>query len=96
MIIGVNKFDNDLEVNPTKERAKSGVRRNQAEITQVSLKSLKPLTLEFAMTFLGKDELLEVTPKSLRLRKMYLSKTERDWAKRKTLTDFAKANLGKN
>ncbi len=95
MILGINKFETDLEVNSTKERAKSGVRRNQAEITQVALKALKPLTLEFALLFLAKDEILEVTPQNLRLRKAYLTKTERDWAKRDNLTDFAKGQMGK-
>jgi len=94
MIIGVNKYEGDLEVNVSKERAKSGVRRNQAEITQVSLKSIKPLTLDFALLFLAKDEMLEVTPKNLRLRKTHLTKTERDWARRGSLNDFAKQKLG--
>ncbi|KXK26033.1 MAG: GTP-binding protein TypA/BipA [candidate division WS6 bacterium OLB20] len=94
MIIGINKYEQDLEVNPTKERQKSGVRRNQAEITQVQLKGVKELTFEFALVFLGKDELLEVTPKSLRLRKRYLKKHERDWSQRKNLTDMAKQQLG--
>lgn len=94
MIIGINKFEQDLEVNPCKERAKSGVRRNQAEITQIALKALRPVSLDFALTFLAKDEILEVTPKNLRLRKQYLTKTERDWAKREKLNDFAKEKLG--
>jgi GTP-binding protein len=93
MIIGINKYEEDMEVNPTKERAKSGVRRNQAEITQIQLKAPKQLTLEFALFFLAKDEILEVTPKSLRLRKVHLSKTERIRAKRKKLSEVAKQNL---
>ncbi len=96
MIIGINKFDNDLEVNCTKERQKSAVRMKHDEITQTSLKSIKPVTLEFALLFLAKDEILEVTPKSLRLRKQFLTKTERDWSKRKNLTDFAKQQMGIN
>ncbi len=94
MIIGINKYDQDLEVNPCKEREKSGVRRNQAEITQVMLKTPIKLTLEFALVFLNKDEILEVTPNYLRLRKQYLTRTERDWSKRKNLTDYAKSQLG--
>jgi GTP-binding protein len=95
MIIGINKYEQDLEVNPTKEREKSGVRRNQAEITQVQLKGIKELTLEFALLFLAKDEILEVTPENLRLRKQFLKKHEREWSKRKNLTDFAKQQMGK-
>jgi GTP-binding protein len=94
MIIGINKYEQDLEVNPTKERAKTAVRRNQAEITQVQLKSIKQVTLEFALQFLAKDEILEVTPKTLRLRKQYLSHNEREWSKRGTLTEFAKQKMG--
>ncbi len=94
MIIGINKYDMDLEVNPCKEREKSGVRRNQAEITHVSLKAPFKLTLEFALVFINKDEILEITPKNIRLRKQYLTKTQRVWANRDTLTEYAKQNLG--
>lgn len=93
MIVGINKYEEDLEVNPSKERAKSGVRRNQAEITQIQLKAAKQLTLEFALFFLAKDEILEVTPKNLRLRKQYLTKTERIWSKRKNLSEIAKQSI---
>ena len=94
MLIGINKFEQDMEVNPTKEREKSGVRRNQAEITQIQLKGIKEVTLEFALLFLGADEILEVTPENLRLRKQFLKHHEREWAKRKNLTDYAKQQLG--
>lgn len=94
MIIGIHKYENDLEVNPTKERHKSGVRIKHDEITQTVLKAVKPLTLEFALLFLAKDEILEITPKNLRLRKQYLTKTERDWSKRTNLTDYAKQQMG--
>jgi len=94
MIIGIHKYENDLEVNPTKERQKSAVRMKHDEITQTVLKAIKPVTLEFALLFLAKDEILEITPKNLRLRKTFLSKTERDWSKRKNLTDFARQQMG--
>ncbi len=94
MIIGVNKFEQDLEVNVAKEREKTGVRRNQAEITQIALKTPMKLTLEFALVFLNKDELLEITPNHLRLRKAFLTKTERAWASRKNLSDFAQKQMG--
>jgi GTP-binding protein len=94
MIIGINKYDMDLEVNVCKAREKSAVRRNQAEITQVVLKTPIKLTLEFALVFLNKDEILEVTPNYLRLRKQYLTKNERIWSTRKNLNDFAKRQMG--
>jgi len=77
MIIGVNKYDTDMDVNPIKERAKSAVRRNAAEVTHVMLKSVIPLTIDFAIVFLGSDELLEITPNSLRLRKIFLNQKQR-------------------
>ena len=94
MLLGINKYDQDLEVNPIKERQKSAVRMKHDEITQTVLKAIKPLTLEFALLFLAKDEILEITPKNLRLRKQYLTKTERDWSKRTNLTDIAKRKMG--
>jgi len=94
MILGIHKYEADLEVNPIKERQKSAVRMKHDEITQTSLKAIKALTLEFALLFLAKDEILEVTPQNLRLRKQYLTKTQRDWSKRENLTDFARAQMG--
>lgn len=95
MIVGINKFEQDIEVNPTKERQKSGVRIKHDEITQTDLKNIRTLTLDFALLFLAKDEILEVTPKNLRLRKALLSKTERVWANRTNLSEFAKQQMGK-
>jgi len=85
MIIGINKFDQDMEVNPTKGRQKSAVRMKHDEITQTMLKPIKRLTLEFALVFLEKDEILEVTPKNLRLRKEFLTKNQRDKHRREML-----------
>lgn len=94
MIIGMNKYDEDLDANPTKERHKTSVRMNQAEVTQISLKQYQGLTLEFALAFLNEDEILEITPANLRLRKTHLSRTERDWLKRENLSEFAKKKMG--
>lgn len=94
MIIGINKYEHDLEVNPTKERQKSGVRMNHAEITLSSLQPPMQLTLENALVMLNDDEMLEVTPNHLRLRKVYLTKTQREWSKRTNLTDYAKQQMG--
>jgi GTP-binding protein len=94
MIVGINKYEQDMEVNVTKARVKSGVRIKHDEITQTALKPVIPLTLEFALVFLAKDEILEITPQNLRLRKIYLTKNERVWAKRDSLTAFARAKMG--
>lgn len=82
MIIGINKYETDLEVNPTKARHQSAVRMKHDEITQTNLKPTIPLTLEYAIVYLGQDEMLEVTPDNLRLRKMVLQKSMRARAKR--------------
>jgi GTP-binding protein len=82
MIIGINKYEDDMDLNVCKERHKSGVRVSQAQITHVSLKAPLPLTLDFALIFLAKDEILEVTPNHLRLRKIHLNKNERKRSKR--------------
>ena len=84
-----------MDVNVTKARAKSGVRIKHDEITQTSLRPVIPLTLEYALVFLAKDEMLEVTPKSLRLRKAFLTKNDRVWSRRKKLSAFAAQNISK-
>lgn len=82
MILGVNKYEEDLEVNPTKQRHQSAVRMKHDEITQTSLKQVIPLTLEYALVFIGQDEMLEVTPLNLRMRKTILQKSMRARDKR--------------
>ncbi len=93
MIIGINNAEDDIIVNPCKARHKTNVRMSHAEVTIVSLKSTIPLTLEYALSFINDDELIEVTPKSIRLRKKLLTETQRTWAKRKNLTVYAKQQL---
>lgn len=94
MIVGINKFDQDMDMNVIKARQKSAVRIKHDEITQTVLKPPIQLTLEFALVFLAKDEILEVTPKNLRLRKAFLTKNERIWSQRKVLTEYAKTHMG--
>lgn len=76
MVIGINKYDDDISVNPLKAREKSNVRVSSAVVTDIALKTPIQLTLEFAIAFLAQDEILEVTPKSLRIRKKFLNKTQ--------------------
>lgn len=75
MIIGLNKRDEDMEINVCKGKKLTNVRSN-ADIA-VKLDPPVILTLEQCLDFIENDELLEVTPKSLRLRKRFLSKIER-------------------
>ncbi len=80
MIIGLNQRENDLEINITKEKKLTNIRSN-AEIGTV-LTPPTILSLEQSLDFLEDDELLEVTPKNLRLRKKLLNATARARAKK--------------
>ena len=76
MIIGIHKRDNDLVVNPTKAKQLTNIR---AAGTDENLILTPPLnySLEQSLEFLDDDELLEVTPHNLRLRKKLLTETDR-------------------
>jgi GTP-binding protein len=76
MIIGDNNRDNDLNVNPCKEKKLSNMRAAGKD-DNIVLTPVQPMTLERAITFIKDDELIEVTPKSIRLRKMALTAAER-------------------
>jgi len=76
MIIGVHSRDNDLVVNATREKKLTNVR---ASGTDESVTLIPPmnLSLERAIEFIADDELVEITPKNIRLRKRFLTETER-------------------
>lgn len=76
MIIGIHSRDNDLVVNPIKGKQLTNVR---ASGTDEAVRLVPPidLNLEYAVEFISDDELVEVTPKSIRLRKRYLKEHER-------------------
>jgi GTP-binding protein len=79
MIVGEHNRDNDLVVNICKEKHATNVRSATKDET-VKLKTPKTLSLEEALEYLNEDEYCEVTPKSIRLRKKYLKKNERERA----------------
>jgi len=81
MIIGLNSREDDIEINVTKEKKLTNVRSN-AEIATILTPPVN-MTLEMCLDFLEEDELLEVTPKSLRLRKKLLNATQRARAAKK-------------
>jgi GTP-binding protein len=83
MIIGINKYPEDLDVNPAKAKHASSVRQSSAVTTDVKVKAPIQMSLEFALSFMAKDEMLEVTPVNLRLRKVHLSKSQREVQKRR-------------
>lgn len=76
MIIGIHSRDNDLVVNPLKGKKLTNVRASGTD-EAVRLTTPIKLTLEGAVEFIDDDELVEITPQSIRLRKRYLSELER-------------------
>jgi len=81
MIIGIHSRENDLVVNPIKGKQLTNVR---ASGTDEAVRLVPPidLTLEYAVEFIDDDELVEITPKSIRLRKRFLKEHERKEASR--------------
>jgi GTP-binding protein len=76
MIIGINARDNDLVVNVLKGKQLTNVRASGTDEAVVLTPPI-PVTLEYALEFINDDELVEVTPESIRLRKRYLLEHER-------------------
>jgi GTP-binding protein len=76
MIIGLNRRGDDMEINVTKEKKLTNVRASATDMT-TQLTPFTQLTLEEALDFIEQDELLEVTPENLRMRKRYLLAHER-------------------
>jgi len=76
MIIGIHSRDNDLVVNPIKTKQLTNIRASGKD-EAILLTPPIGLTLEYAVEFIGDDELVEITPKSIRLRKRFLKEHER-------------------
>ena len=76
MVIGEHNRSNDLNVNPCKEKKLSNMRASGSD-EHIVLTPVTPMTLEKAISFIKEDELVEVTPKSIRLRKAVLSALDR-------------------
>ena len=81
MVIGIHSRDNDLVVNPIKGKQLTNVRASGKD-EAINLTPPIPLTLEYAVEFIDDDELVEITPKTIRLRKRYLLEHERKRASR--------------
>ena len=81
MIIGIHSRDNDLNVNPIKGKKLTNVRASGTD-EAVRLTTAIKLTLESAVEFIDDDELVELTPKSIRIRKRYLKEFDRKKALR--------------
>ncbi|MFB5191464.1 translational GTPase TypA [Alicyclobacillus fastidiosus] len=86
MIVGEHTRENDLTVNVTKAKHQSNVRSATKDET-VRLKAARTLSLEESMTYIEDDELCEITPHAIRLRKRILNKNEREKAQKKKRQD---------
>jgi GTP-binding protein TypA/BipA len=76
MIVGENSRADDLDVNPVKEKHLTNIRSSTSDV-YVRLQPHRKLTLDQALEFVRDDECVEVTPETVRLRKVELGKTER-------------------
>lgn len=81
MIVGIHTRDNDLVVNVTKEKQLTNVRASGSDENIILTPPIK-LNLEYALEFIAEDELVEITPKSIRLRKKFLKEHDRKKASR--------------
>lgn len=76
MIVGENSRDNDLLINVTKEKQLTNIRASGSD-ENVILTPPRQFTLEQAIDFIENDELIEVTPNFIRLRKKFLKEIDR-------------------
>ena len=76
MIVGEHSRDNDLTVNPCKGKRLSNMRSSGSD-EAIRLTPITPMTLEQALEYIDEDELVEVTPKTIRLRKKGLTENDR-------------------
>ena len=76
MIVGTHRREGDIEINVCKEKKLTNIRSSTADIAK-RLKATVRMSLEEALAFISDDELVEVTPQNLRLRKMKLSAVDR-------------------
>ncbi len=76
MIVGENARDNDMTVNPCREKKLTNIRAAGSD-ENVILKPPRDLSLEAALEYIEDDELVEVTPNSIRLRKILLKESDR-------------------
>jgi GTP-binding protein len=81
MIVGIHSRDNDLVVNPIRTKQLTNIRASGKD-EAIDLVPPIGLTLEYAVEFIADDELVEITPKSIRLRKRFLQEAERRRAER--------------
>ena len=88
MVVGENSRPGDMDVNPTREKKLTNMRSKSTD-ENVSLEPPRQLTLEGALEYIEDDELIEITPKSIRLRKRQLLASDRKKGAREMKKDKA-------
>ena len=83
MLIGENSRPGDMDVNPTKEKKLSNIRTKSTD-ENITLEPPREITLESALEYIEDDELIEITPHNIRLRKRLLSTSDRKRTSRET------------
>jgi len=81
LIVGMNNKGHDNVVNASREKKLTNMRSSTSDIA-IQLQPPREMTLEFVLEFIEDDELVEITPKSIRLRKRYLTENERKVSRR--------------
>jgi len=92
MIIGESARSGDMDVNPTKEKKLTNM-RSKATDENIQLEPPRELTLEMALEYIEDDELIEVTPQSIRLRKRFLSANDRRKLSREAKRERERASM---
>ena len=92
MIIGENARPGDMDVNPTREKKLTNMRSKGSD-ENIQLEPPRELTLEAALEYIEDDELIEVTPKSIRLRKRFLGTSDRKRLSREAKRDRERASM---
>jgi GTP-binding protein len=92
MVVGENSRPGDMDVNPTREKKLTNMRSKSSD-ENVQLEPPRELTLEAALEYIEDDELIEVTPKSIRLRKRSLSASDRKKLSREAKRDRERASI---
>jgi len=92
MIIGENARPGDMDVNPTREKKLTNMRSKGSD-ENINLEPPRELTLEAALEYIEDDELIEVTPKSIRLRKRFLGTSDRKRLSREAKRERERASM---
>jgi GTP-binding protein len=92
MIVGENSRPGDMDVNPSKEKKLTNMRSKSSD-ENIQLEPARELTLEGALEYIEDDELIEVTPSAIRLRKRLLGTIDRRKLSRDTKRDRQAASL---